>query len=60
MSQWDVIHPGRRLVKRFNLAANPLPEAQILKRIADFFAGKLPEAEKLRSEDADGGGEDEV
>jgi len=44
-SSWDVLHPGRGFAEK--LAANPLTTAAIIRRIKDFFAGKLPEAEKL-------------
>ena len=58
MSSWDVLHPGRAYVRMLGLAANPMSEAQVGKRIEEFFAGKLPEAEKLAptSESEDEGG----
>jgi len=37
-SKWDTLHPGRSLAK--GLPANPMPEAEIIKLVADFFAGK--------------------
>lgn len=37
-SKWDTLHPGRGLAR--GLPANPMSEEGILKRIADFFAGK--------------------
>nr|WP_297354066.1 Eco29kI family restriction endonuclease [uncultured Caldimonas sp.] len=58
-SSWDVLHPGRKFVETLALAANPLSAREITQRVADFFAGRLPEAEKLASgeEDGDGGAE---
>lgn len=58
-SSWDVLHPGRKFVDALALAANPFSAEGIAQKVADFFAGKLPEAEKLApgEEDGDGGGE---
>jgi len=58
-SSWDVLHSGRRFVEALALAANPLSAEEITRKVADFFAGKLPEAEKLApgQENADGGTE---
>ena len=46
-SSWDVLHPGRKFVDDLNLAPNPLTEDAISRRLEDFFAGRLSEAEKL-------------
>jgi hypothetical protein len=46
-SSWDVLHPGRKFVDSLALAANPLTTEAIERRVMDFFAGKLPETEKL-------------
>lgn len=56
-SSWDVLHPGRKFVDKLALAANPITEAQITKRIADFFAGRLSEAEKLAPGEEESGEE---
>lgn len=55
-SSWDVLHPGRNFVENLALAANPLSAEEITRKVADFFAGKLSEAEKLTpgQEDVDG------
>jgi hypothetical protein len=46
-SSWDVIHPGRDFAEK--LATNPyLVESVILERVADFFAGRLSDREKLK------------
>jgi hypothetical protein len=50
-SQWDTLHPGRKFVTTLKLAQNALSEAQIVGRIADFFAGRLAESEKLPPEE---------
>lgn len=50
-SQWDTLHPGREFVRRLKLGPNPLDEAQIKRRIRDFFAGRLTEREKLPPEE---------
>lgn len=54
-SSWDVLHPGRKFVDALALAANPLSAEQIAQKVADFFAGKLSEAEQLEpgEEDSD-------
>jgi hypothetical protein len=46
-SSWDVLHPGRKFVDDLALAPNPLTARAIKQRISDFFAGRLPEADKL-------------
>jgi hypothetical protein len=46
-SPWDTIHPGRRYVDKLELPMNNLSEEQILRRISDFFAGKLSKSEIL-------------
>jgi hypothetical protein len=56
-SSWDVLHPGRKFVDKLALAANPITEPQITKRIADFFAGRLSEAEKLAPGEEESGEE---
>lgn len=58
-SSWDVLHSGRKFVEALALAANPLSAEEITRKVADFFAGKLPEVEKLApgQEDGDGGTE---
>lgn len=50
-SSWDVLHPGREFAQK--LAANPLTAKDITRRIADFFAGKLPESDKLTVDNED-------
>jgi hypothetical protein len=50
-SSWDVLHPGRAFTEK--LAENPLDEHAIQRRVSDFFAGKLSDAEKLSLEDDD-------
>jgi hypothetical protein len=56
-SSWDALHPGRRFVDKLGLGMNPLTSEQIAAKIEAFFAGKLPESEKLapgtEEEDAD-------
>lgn len=37
-SSWDVLHPGRAWAEK--LAAPPLTEVEVLKRVADFMAGR--------------------
>lgn len=37
-SPWDVIHPGREFAKK--LAESPASEKFLLKRVADYFAGR--------------------
>jgi hypothetical protein len=58
-SSWDVLHPGRRFVEALALAPNARTVSEITKKVADFFAGRLPESEKLvqGEEDADVGAE---
>jgi Eco29kI restriction endonuclease len=46
-SSWDVLHPGRKFVDALALAANPFSAGAITQKVADFFAGKLSEEEKL-------------
>ena len=53
-SSWDVLHPGRKFVEKLDLALNPLSADEIVKKVADFFAGKLPEAEKIVTDDEEG------
>lgn len=52
-SSWDVLHPGREFAEK--LAANPLTVEQVTKRVDDFFAGRLSEAEKLAPSEEDNG-----
>ena len=60
-SPWDVLHPGRQFAVK--LADSPVTTAFLLKRIADYFAGrpldKLPKVlveqqaeEEAEAEDA--------
>lgn len=53
-SSWDVLHPGRKFVEALALAANPLSADGIAQKVADFFAGKLPETEKIVTDDEEG------
>lgn len=53
-SSWDVLHPGRKFVAALALAANLLSSEEIAQKVAGFFAGTLPEAEKIAPEDEDG------
>ncbi len=53
-SSWDVLHPGRKFVDALALAANPLSFDEIAQRVADFFAGKLAEADKIATDDEGG------
>lgn len=46
-SSWDELHPGRKFVEKLNLAPSKLTVEEIVKRIDDFFAGRLSEAELL-------------
>jgi hypothetical protein len=48
-SSWDVLHPGREFADK--LAANPLTAPQIIRKIDDFFAGRLAEKDKTRESD---------
>ncbi|WP_415831417.1 Eco29kI family restriction endonuclease [Cupriavidus plantarum] len=53
-SLWDALHPGRKFVQKLALPEHPMSVTAIENRIADFFAGKLSESEKLGgAEDAD-------
>ncbi|MBM3114250.1 Eco29kI family restriction endonuclease [Jeongeupia naejangsanensis] len=52
-SSWDVLHPGRKFVDALDLAANPFSTEEIVKKVADFFEGNLPDAEKISSENED-------
>ena len=54
-SSWDVLHPGREFAEK--LAANPLTAETIAQRVADFFAGRLSEAEQLALGEEEGGEE---
>jgi hypothetical protein len=54
-SSWDVLHPGRDFARK--LAPNPLTAARIVKKIEDFFAGRLAEKDKIRD---DGSASDEA
>lgn len=56
-SSWDTLHPGRKYVDRLGLGLNPLTPEQIAAKIEAFFAGQLPEAEKLAPGEEDGGDE---
>lgn len=53
-SSWDVLHPGRKFVEALALAVNPLSINEIVQKVADFFEGKLPEAEKIVTDDEEG------
>lgn len=54
-SSWDVLHPGRKFVDTLALAASRLTETEITRKVEDFFAGRLPETEKLApGEEEDG------
>lgn len=53
-SSWDVLHPGRKFVEALALAANPLSADEVAQKVADFFAGKLSEADKLTHGEEDG------
>lgn len=46
-SSWDLLHPGREFVEALTLAPNPPSAEEVIQNVADFFAGKLPEAEKI-------------
>lgn len=48
-SSWDVLHPGRSFAAK--LADNPLTVQEIIERIEKYFAGRLPENEKLPPEE---------
>jgi len=37
-SKWDTLHPGRRLAE--GLPPNPLTAEQLVRMVADLFAGK--------------------
>lgn len=57
-SSWDTLHPGRKYVERLGLGSNPLLTSdKIVAKIEAFFAGQLPEAEKLVRDDEGGGDE---
>jgi len=53
-SSWDVLHPGRKFVERLALPANPLSVEKITQKVVDFFAGKLPDSEKIIDDDEEG------
>ncbi|WP_052756623.1 Eco29kI family restriction endonuclease [Lysobacter capsici] len=44
-SSWDVLHPGRAFAEK--LAIGPVSVASIELRVMNFFAGQLPESDKL-------------
>lgn len=46
-SSWDTLHPGRKFVDDLALGPSKLPLAEIINKIADSFAGRLSETEKL-------------
>lgn len=51
-SSWDVLHPGRAWAAK--LAASPLTDVDVVKRVADFFAGRItPEVDSRDEEDED-------
>lgn len=53
-SSWDVLHPGRKFVEKLALSANPLSVEEITQKVVAFFAGRLPDAEKIMTDDEEG------
>jgi len=56
-SSWDVLHPGRDFTRK--LAANPLTQARIVKRVEDFFAGRLAEKDTIHEDGTESDGADD-
>lgn len=52
-STWDALHTGRKFVEKLGLGINPLTPEQIAAKIDAFFAGRLPESEKLSPDDGE-------